>query len=80
VDLIIVLSRYPIFAQISGNMLVWLESREQLLSQHRPSSCRANPAKVLKAALDYIVSILSLIWPKFIGRTIVMLLYSGIIT
>lgn len=55
---------YPIFAQISGSQFGWLESKEQLLSQYL-SSCRANCAKVLKAALDYVMSILSLIWPKF---------------
>ena len=35
------------------------------MSQYCPSSCRANLAKSLKAALDYAVSIVPLIWPKF---------------
>ena len=56
---------YPIFAQISGNMLKRLESRDQLLSRHCPGSCRVNLTKALKTALDYVMSIVPLIWPKF---------------
>ncbi len=55
---------YLNFAQISDNLFGWLESKEQLLSQYCTSSCRAKPAKTLKAALDYGMSIVLLFWAK----------------
>ncbi len=60
------LSKYPILAQISGNMRGWLESKEQLLSQFFSSSCRANFAEALKPAME-VKFTASLLFPQQSG-------------